>query len=153
MKHTMKQALALFIAVLLATLGPVSALSDGVDLDQNVIGSLEPPVKEADPIELGDLQQDDGGLSLSGGLTLSLDELPEDSDAQKVVFELGEGETETPAAQAAEPGSPFDQSVTLGDAVITVAAGAGVFPEGAALRVEAVSSEAAVRAVEAAVGA
>ena len=31
MKHTMKQALALFIAVLLATLGPVGALAESID--------------------------------------------------------------------------------------------------------------------------
>ena len=151
MKHTLKQTLALFIAVLLATLGPVGALSEGIDVEQVVSENIEPPVEEAGPFELGDLQLDDGGVSLQEGLTLSYDEAPEDIGGE-TVLELGDTEAETPVVEETEPTEPFDQAVTIDGAVIAVTAEAGVFPEGAALRVEAVNSEAAARAVEAAVG-
>ena len=160
MKHTLKQALALFIAVLLATLGPVGALSEGIDLEQVVSENIEPPVEEAGPFELGDLQLDDGGVSLQEGLTLSYDEAPEvqiedelpEDIGGEAVLELGDTEAETPVVEETEPTEPFDQAVTIDGAVIAVTAEAGVFPAGAALRVEAVNSETVAQAVEAAVG-
>ena len=144
MKHTLKRALALFIAVLLATLGPVGALSEGIEdimpgeSDETVVVSedIEPPQEEI-TIELGDVEMEPP--IEAEDLVIELEDVAEDISGDTTVLE----EVSV---------TPFDQAVTIDGAVIAVTAEAGVFPEGAALRVEAVGSEAAAQAVEAAVG-
>ena len=135
MKHTMKQALALFIAVLLATLGPVGALAESVEEiafdegDEALVVSedIEAPAEEI-TVELGGLEG----------------ESPIENEDQAI--ELGDD------SEAAVEVGPFDQSVTIDGAIFTVTAAPGVLPEGAALWVQPVNDAGIARAVEAVIG-
>ena len=91
MKHTVKQALALFIAVLLATLGSVSALSEGI----------EPPVPEAGVIELGG----EPGAGASDPSTI-----PEDDSGNAPSGETSQGDPAPASADGASQGDPAPAS-------------------------------------------
>ena len=128
MKHTMKRALALLIAVLLAM--PTIAASEEL---------AEPPVE----LE----------TSLEAAFEASF-EAPEPApDLEQPVDEL-----DTFALDDQEPGPidvppvPFGQSVNIDGVTIALSAGAGVFPEGASLRVSAAADADIPLAVERALG-
>ena len=143
MKHTIKRALALFIALLLAT--PTFAFAEAPEEQVIVIGNasdaadqevtvesldIEPPVEEVGAILLGDLDEmDDQELEITEGLTLDLGELLGDEPNAAASF-------------------PFDQTVTVDGATFNVTAGAGVFPDGATLRVEKVEDDAVIQTFE-----